>query len=282
MTDHGPDLIDGPAVLIAQLTDTHVRSHETTCTSFVDNNARLAEAVSSLNAESPRPAAVVATGDLTEEARASEFAELGSLFDLLAAPVLLPLPGNHDERAQLRALFPDVPWTGGGHLSWDVAVQGVRLVGLDTIRPGEHGGEFDSERERWLRDRLADRHGGVTILAMHHPPFATGISWMDRAGFVGLDRLARVLADHPVDRIICGHLHRPITSAIAGIPVQVGLSTVQNVALDLAVDAEPMIIHDPAGYQLHLVADGRVVTHTRYIATGEKPSPAGFSVEAPR
>jgi hypothetical protein len=100
---------------------------------------------------------------------------------------------------------------------------------------------------------------------------------MDSAGFIGLDRLVSTLTDHPVDRVVCGHLHRPITSAIAGIPVQVGVSTVESVALDLSEGSRPAVIRDPSGYLVHRIdgIDGiDIVTHTRYIGTGEHPVPA--------
>ena len=96
------------------------------------------------------------------------------------------------------------------HASWVTEVGGVRIVGLDSTVPGEPGAEVDEERERWLRDVLAVEFDGVTILAMHHPPFATGVGWMDASGFVGLDRLEAVLVANPVDKVVCGHFHRPV------------------------------------------------------------------------
>jgi Icc protein len=263
-------------LLLAQLTDTHVVAPDTEEELWVDNNGRLVDAVASINAESPAVAVVLATGDLTNDGRPVESEELAHLLRPLVAP-LLPLPGNHDDRDALRATFPDVPWADARHASWTTTIgdgdDAVRLVGLDSTRPGCPGGEFDVEREEWLRSELGVPFDGVTILAMHHPPFETGIDWMDRSGFAGLDRFESVLAECPlerrVDRIVCGHLHRPITSAVAGVPVSVGPSTVQSVVLDLSASSSPTVIREPVGYLLHLVTGRRIVTHTRYIATAE-------------
>ena len=277
---------------LAHLTDTHVVDPATDELQDVDNNARVAMAVASINAEAPGCAAVIATGDLTQWGTDVEYAQLARLFEHLAPPVL-PLPGNHDERNPLRATFPDVPWVDAQHASWVVDIDGVRIVGLDSTVPrsadtpggpgvmNPPGAEFDDEREAWLRAVLADRHDGPTFLAMHHPPFRTGISWMDANGFVGLDRLADVLAEHRgVDRILCGHLHRPISSTISGIPAEVGLSTTAHVALDLLPEAPVRIIRDPAGYRVVIVErSGSIVVHTRYIDTGESPFPPAWSVE---
>ncbi|MFK7916705.1 MAG: phosphodiesterase [Ilumatobacter sp.] len=260
-------------VLIGQLTDTHVIAPlGETNESYVDNNARLDAAVESINAESPGLDVVLVTGDLTDTAHPEAFVALAASLERIEVRVL-PLPGNHDRRSLVRDTFPDAGWVDGEHASWVHDIDGVRIIGLDSTRPGYAGGEFDDERVAFLDAALAARHDGPTLLAMHHPPFLTGIDWMDGAGFVGLDRFTEVLAAHPgvVDRIVCGHLHRPAVSSVAGVAAQVGMSTVQHVALQLDDDGGPALIHDPVGYQIHRVTPGSIVTHARYIDTGAQP-----------
>jgi 3',5'-cyclic AMP phosphodiesterase CpdA len=272
--------LDGVAepVLIAQLTDTHVVAWDTDAVLYVDNNERAATAVAMLDAETPAPAAVVMTGDLVNDARPDEYAALVEILEPLSVPVL-PLPGNHDDRELLRTTFGGFDWPDTEHLSWVRVVDGVRVIGLDTTRVGHHGAEFDDDRAEWLAGALAAPHDGATILAMHHPPFVTGIDWMDRAGFVGLDALRDLVATSPIDRIICGHMHRPIGSSVGGVATQVAMSTVQHVALDLAPAATVSLVRDPVGYQLHRV-DGRdVVTHSRYIDTGEQTFAPDWAID---
>jgi len=264
-----------PSILIAQLTDTHAVAHDTTEELFVDNNGRLAAAVEQISSESPAVRAVLATGDLVNSGHPDEYEVLVSTVSAFQIPYL-PLPGNHDDRDLLREVFPDNPWVDADHASWVTTVDGdgslvVRIVGLDSTRVGEHGAEFDTEREEWLRSTLEIHHDGPTILAMHHPPFVTGIAWMDATGFVGRELLVAVLAEHPVDRIACGHMHRPISSSVAGIPAQVGLSTVQHVTLDLAEDDGISMIREPVGYQILRVAEAGIVVHTRYIDSDASP-----------
>jgi Icc protein len=221
---------------------------------------------------------VLATGDLTNDGRPFEYDALAELLAPLSIPIL-PIPGNHDDRVLVRATFPEMPWIAAEHASWVTSVDGVRIVGLDSTSPGEHGAAFDAEREIWLRAVLAEPHDGPTLLTIHHPPFVTGIGWMDRSGFVGLDRLEAVLSDQPVDRVVCGHLHRPMTSTIAGIPAQVGLSTVQHVDLDLAADAGVSLVLDPAGYQIMRISGREIVTHTRYVAPANESFVPGWAAD---
>lgn len=257
-------------MLLAQLTDTHVLDPTSGEVRFVDNNGRLALAVGSLNAERPRPDLVLATGDLTNDGQPAQMAELMAQLGRLDIPVLA-LPGNHDDRGLMRAAF-DQPWASPENLSWSVDVGELRIIGLDTTIPRQVPGLFDPEREAWLRSALADARtsGRPTLLAMHHPPFASGISWMDDTMLARADAFESLIRDNPqVTRILCGHLHRPVTAVVGGVATSVGLSTVHHVALSLAEHSDIEMIRDPAGYQLHRFEGGRWVTHTRYIDTDQ-------------
>ena len=97
-----------------------------------------------------------------------------------------------------------------------------------------------------------------------------------------LEALRAVMADikqRGVDRIVCGHMHRPITSTIAGIPAEVAVSTAVHVALDLDPQATARIIRDPVGYRLHVVDGDSIVSHTRYVGTGEAPFAPAWAAE---
>ena len=262
-------------MLLAQLTDTHiVDPAASTDELLVDNNERLALAVARLNAETVRPDVVVATGDLTDHGSEVEMDLLAELLSPLEMPVLA-LPGNHDLRETFRAAF-DQPWASDRHLSWAVDIgsddDAIHLIGLDTILPGTHAGMFDEERQAWLGaalDAAADR---PTVIAMHHPPFRTGIHWMDATGLGRMEEFVATVAGRPnVVRILCGHIHRPITTTVAGITTTIGPSPIHHVELDLDPRAPVELIDDPAGYQLHHRHDGNWVSHIRFVAPANRP-----------
>ena len=60
------------------------------------------------------------------------------------------------------------------------AIEGfpVRILVLDTLEVGRHGGGFCEVRAAWLRARLDEAPDRPTLIVLHHPPIATGISWM--------------------------------------------------------------------------------------------------------
>ncbi|MEZ5376341.1 MAG: phosphodiesterase [Acidimicrobiales bacterium] len=267
-------------LLLAQLSDTHVVARDQTHVAGtdadhpLDPNRRLRLAVESVLAETVPVSAVVMTGDLANEGRPEQYEAIAELIAPLDVPVLA-IPGNHDDRASIRTLVPGLPWVDAEHASWSMVHEGVTIIGLDTTHLGFHGAEFDDERAVWLDTALADADlaGGPTLLAMHHPPFRSGISWMDRSGFIGLERFAEVVSAHSVDRILCGHMHRPMNALVGGTIAQVGLSTVQHVALEFDVgDVTPLkMIDGPPGYLVHRFDDGTWVSHTRYIDLDARP-----------
>jgi len=261
-------------VILAQLTDTHILGPGEE--QFLDNNEMLAKAIASLNAERPRPDFVVGTGDLTNWAHAEQYTELARLIGNLDLP-FLPMVGNHDDREGMRQTFPDTPWADAEHASWMTEIEGITLIGLDTTDPGQHGGAFDEARRTWLETSLDSARSPV-ILALHHPPFDTHVGWMDGFGFRGVEELRSIITEHSarIIRILCGHFHRPVVTTTAGVTTSVCLATVHHVELDLTPDSEPALIRDPRGYQLHVVNGNDVVSHTRYIDTGEAAFSPGW------
>ncbi len=276
-------------MLLAQLSDTHVVAADYDGERYVDNNERLAMAVERLNAETVTPDVVVATGDLVDTGTESEMDALADLLDPLEIP-LLPLVGNHDRKDTFARHF-DMPWASETNLSWTVDVGPFRILGLDTMvnQPGraelsmadiEHGGVFDDERSAWLAEQLANAGTKPVVIAMHHPPFAAGIHWMDKNGLDGNDRFAAMVAgsDANIVRILCGHLHRSITTTVGGVVTSTAVSTVQHVELDFDDNAPVRLVLDDPGYHLHRfepdtysVGGFRCVSHVRHFDTGHQP-----------
>jgi Icc-related predicted phosphoesterase len=131
---------------------------------------------------------------------------------------------------------------------------------------------FDPERQRWLTEALENSGTRPTVVAMHHPPFPSGIHWMDTTRLQGWKLFSEIVGRRSnVVRILCGHLHRPLTTTIAGVTTTVAPSTIHHVELNLDPQARVELIRDPAGYQLHNYIDDIWVSHIRYIDTGEIP-----------
>jgi 3',5'-cyclic-AMP phosphodiesterase len=238
-----------------------------------DTASFLARAVAALNALVPRPDLAIVTGDLVEHGAPDEYAWLRDLLAPLAMPVFV-IPGNHDAREPLREAFrADGYLPREGYLQYTIEGHPLRLVALDTLVPGRHTGALCADRLAWLDGALAAQPDRPTVIAMHHPPFATGITYMDHYGLDNAAELARIVARHPhIERIICGHLHRAIDRRFAGTVAGTAPSTAHQIRLNLVADARISFIFEPPGYQLHLwQADSGLVTHTAVF--GDWPGP---------
>ncbi len=259
-------------MLIAQITDTHIKPEGVLAYGRVETAGFLARAVDHLLHLDPRPDAVVATGDLVDAGTPAEYQRLRHLLAPLPMPLYL-LPGNHDDRDVLRREFADHPYMPPrGFIQYVVDDGPLRIVALDTLLPGSGGGIVDAERIAWLDARLREAPAKPTLIFMHHPPFKTAITYMDTIGLQDADALAEVVRRHPqVERVACGHLHRPIQTRWAGTVASTAPSTAHQVALDVNEGAALAFTMEPPGYALHLWRDGLgLVTHT--VTVGDFPT----------
>lgn len=237
------------AALIAQITDLHVAA-EGPGLGLTDTAAHLAAAVAHLNAMAPQPRAVVATGDTVNDATAAEYTRLAGILADLRAPLYL-LPGNHDDPALLAAAFPEHRYlrpSPAGTYDYVADLGGVALVALDTSVRGQAHGAVGEAQLAWLDATLERLHNTPVLVAMHHPPFETGIWWMDAMGLEGAAEFGAVIGRHGnCQRVICGHIHRSITATVGGAMVTVAPSIGQQIRLDLdgagagVTDEEPQI-----------------------------------------
>jgi 3',5'-cyclic AMP phosphodiesterase CpdA len=182
---------------------------------------------------------------------------------LAALPMPLYLiPGNHDDRDALRAAFPQHSYSRQCEefIQYTTRVGPLQLVALDTVLPGEGGGELCRERLRWLEEQLVTYRTTPVVILMHHPPFATGMQSMDKVGLRTAYPLEPVILRHSnIERILCGHLHRSIITQFGGTVAITCPSPAHQVALDLLPERPAMFVMEPPGYASPLGAEVRLV-----------------------
>ena len=264
-------------MIVAQITDMHIRPRGVLACGRVDTAAHLARCVEQLNRLAPRPDLVMATGDLVDKGQPDEYRHLRELLAPLTMPVYF-IPGNHDDRGALAGEFAEHRYLreGGAFQHYTIEDQPVRLIALDTLIPGAPGGMMCEERIAWLAARLEEEPIRPTIIFMHHPPFTTGIAHMDELGLANAAAMGEVVARHPqVERVVCGHLHRPVQVRWHGTVAMTSPSTAHQVVLDLREEAPLAYNMEPPAFLLHVWSEGAgLVTHTSYV--GEYPGPYSF------
>ncbi len=216
--------------VLAQISDTHIRTGPVG--DGFDPSADLRRALASIREFGAD--AIIATGDLANDARADEYGVLAGLLNDAPAPLFL-LPGNHDDPALMRAAFPAHGYfPREGPLSYAIDEFPVRLVAIDQIVFGETHGDFTPEHARWLEDVLAVAPGKPTIIALHHPPFHTHDRLLDSIGLAHAERLAEIVAPQPqVGLVLGGHHHRSVLGRVAHARAIISPSTAWSFGLAL-------------------------------------------------
>jgi 3',5'-cyclic-AMP phosphodiesterase len=247
--------------LLTHLSDLHIGADW----ADQDPALRLQMTVESVRSLEPRPAAVLVSGDLADNATDAEYEQVRDLLAPVGAPLYV-LPGNHDDRRTLRHHFA-VPGTGDAPINYSVDLGPVRLVMLDTIRPGDDAGSLDAETLAWLDAELAAVPQAPTVIAMHHPPLVTGVAAWDAICLPVADRreLRGVLERHrQVRRLVAGHLHCTITGELAGRAVLTVPSTYVQARLEFGAH-EVQLTAEPAAFTIHAMLDGELISYIQTV-----------------
>ncbi|WP_321898117.1 phosphodiesterase [Paraburkholderia heleia] len=265
-------------MLLAQISDLHIKPPGALAYRRVDTAASLARTIARLNALTPRPDAVLMTGDLVDQGSVEEYRHLKTLLDTFEIPYWL-LIGNHDAREPLREVFADRPELreGGAFIQYAVDLGPLRVIALDSMQPGQSAGTLCAERLAWLAQQLDAARGKPAIVALHHPPFDCGIGHMDaiRLDDSAAQAFEALVARHPnVERVLCGHVHRPMFVRFGGTIAAAVPAPAHQVTLDLAPDAPSTFTLEPPAFALHRYdAQGGIVTHHGYVETFDGPYP---------
>lgn len=261
-------------MLIAQISDPHIKAPGEKLYGRIDTAGYLERAVTHLLQQSQQPDIVLMTGDLVNEGAPEQYAHLRSLLAPLRMPVYL-IPGNHDARDALRGAFPDHRYLpSSGFIQYVVEDLPLRLIALDTLIEGAGRGELCDTRLDWLEERLAESRK-PTVLFMHHPPFDIGLAYLDRERLHRGDaRLAALVRRHDnIERVLCGHVHRPITVRWAGTTASAIPSTAHQATLDL-VSPDLTMTFDPPAIALHLWRPVTgLISHLSFVGTYKGPKP---------
>ncbi len=242
--------------VIAQLSDVHIGRRRG------GTGERFAQTIDEINAMSRQPDLVLVTGDLTETGEPAEWAEFNRSIDALRAP-WEAIRGNHDRGIEPLA----------GHRGTDAGP--LHLVLVDSSSD-----EFTVDDADWLDGHLRGHAERPTVIAIHHPPFESGIWWMDCVGLRGADRFEEVVRrHHQVRHVMSGHVHRPISTNWAGCMLTVCPSTAASVAGDLDPEHDPAETAEPPMIAVHAYVGDTVVSHV--IPAGASASRVSIAEVAP-
>lgn len=205
---------------------------------------------------------VVVTGDHTHDELPETYAAVRVLLEPFLDRLWL-LPGNHDDRAVLRAAFGErIPLDGTARITFSFRAGDWLCLGLDTHVPGAASGRIGADQVEWIRGQLDEHRPRAAVLFMHHPPVELGLAWLDRIGLDDGQLLRDLLEAEPRIRLVCcGHVHHESSSRVGAAEIV----TVPSTGLQFSPKGDVAeFVTAPPGYRLiELGADGYSTTVVR-------------------
>lgn len=261
---HGEGNGKDPAepMIIAQISDTHIETASATASARLGDLERTVEAI---NALSPRPVAVLHTGDVAHDASPGDYAAARGVLGRLACPVYA-IVGNRDRRLAFSVAFgPDGYLEhGSGFVQYAVDLGPVRLVAADTLDDTSALGGFCAARAAGLTRLLDGTKGKPALVFLHHPPVALpdlkgpAVQFRDEAEAAVLTRCIGQQPD--VIGVVAGHVHRARTAAMGGAQGSVMLSTMPAIAADLNREKLPAGHAGRPVFHLHRIRGREIAT----------------------
>jgi 3',5'-cyclic AMP phosphodiesterase CpdA len=190
---------------------------------------------------------VVVSGDVADDGSVAGCEATRDRVGAYAAERGIPVvycTGNHDDRAAFTKAL------GSGHLAADgtdvgrlalpageeraavSTVDGLRVITLDSLVPGETPGRVGEAQLDWLGDELATPARRGSIVVLHHPPVHPSTHpVLAEFGLRNPDELAEAITGTDVRAVLCGHYHFQLMGLLAGVPVWVTPGVVTRIDL---------------------------------------------------
>jgi len=211
-------------------------------------------------ADAQRPDVLVLSGDITQRAHISQFAQARAFCDRLAIPQMLSLPGNHDVplfNLYQRLFQPYARYLRyfGPDLEPVLSIPWLSLIGVKTTRRWRHkNGEISAAQiERVLRQLHLAGPVQLRVVVVHQPVHVTRPE-DEHDRLRGWEPAVRAWAAAGADIVMGGHIHLPYVSELSGHVtrlarrmwcVQAGTALSSRVRWE-APNSVNLLCHDPA------------------------------------
>lgn len=242
--------------LLVQVSDVHLT---TAGTMGPDARPRgnLLRALDAVEAAGLRPDVFLLTGDLADKGEGASYDDLAAIVKQAAGTAdVVYLPGNHDDRAAFRRHL--LGRAGDGPVNQVRWRGGLRIIALDSVVPGQDGGELGEETLSFLRAGLAVPAPDGTVVVLHHPPVPSPVRPLTEIALRNPAPLREAIAGTDVRLVVAGHFHHEVLGMLAAVPVWVGPATAYR--MDTASTRALHGVPGTAVSRIELGPDGPVIS----------------------
>lgn len=222
-------------VRLLHLSDTHLLAGGRLHRDQVDTTAALERVLAHAAAWSGdhAVAAIVATGDLSDDGSTESYRTLHRMLESAAAqwncPVLATT-GNHDDRAAFESVF--------GSADGVDDVGGVRIIRLSSTVPGRGYGALSADQLDFLGAQLRTPSPGGSVLALHHPPVPAHTALLAALELSRPQALWSRVTGTDLRAVLAGHFHHPLVTTVGPVTVAVAPAVANTTDLTAPSDRE--------------------------------------------
>lgn len=254
-------------LVFIQMSDLHTMPeagatiHDDAGSWLIDPDANLRLALDHIRAMQIRPAFVLVSGDLVNEATEASYRRLRDealpAIAALGAPVLLGL-GNHDRRGPFRrVVLGESDGRDDELYCYARTIGALRVLMLDSTNGSANDGRLGGRQLAWLDEQLRAPAPGGDLVVFHHPvvlPDLPGFPSRTSHVIADAEALAGVIAGRPVLGILTAHVH------ISSVARFGDALTASSPCVSYLMDRtrHPVGVVRGAGFNLCAVRDGRL------------------------
>lgn len=195
---------------ILQLTDLHILSKPEDTMLGVNTEYYFRETLKHAHQHHGVFDLILLTGDLTQAPCPDSYQRIYQELEGYQTHCMC-LPGNHDDFKLMTHYLNE------GQVSCEkrLRLNDWQIIGLNSQKPNSATGELAAKELFFLKEALLANPALPTLIAVHHPCFATGSTWLDTMQIQNSAEFLALIQQFPqVKAVTCGHVHQAISTQI--------------------------------------------------------------------
>ncbi|HEY0960744.1 MAG TPA: 3',5'-cyclic-AMP phosphodiesterase [Pseudomonadales bacterium] len=193
-------------VRLVQLTDTHLYENTSDVLVGMNCDEGMRDVISLIQREEGPLAAVLCTGDISQDNSAASYRRFAEAVSTLAAPQYW-IAGNHDEVPKMKAAIGE----NSPCFTRAFSVPGWRVILLNSNVAGAVHGYLAADELAFLEQELAASRNESALVCLHHNCVPVAAAWLQKHALQNSDELFAVLDRHShVKAVLFGHIHHEL------------------------------------------------------------------------
>jgi len=193
-------------VRLVQVTDTHLYADTADVLVGMNCEEGMQDVVALIQREEQQVAAVLCTGDISQDNSAASYLRFLQTVAGLGAPQYW-IAGNHDEIPRMKAAV------GATHpcFTRTFDLPGWTVIMLNSNVPGQVHGVLATTELEFLQQRLAAAQGRHVLVCLHHNCVPVAAAWLQQHALQNSEELFAVLDRYRnVKAVLFGHIHQEL------------------------------------------------------------------------